>query len=105
MSEAKHTVIIDVDDFTVGDLIDFEDVAGLPLADAMKQAQPVKNEETGEEEPGSMPMKVMLALLWVSNRKNGTTLDDVRNWKISELDIKFAGGEAEGADPQGAASD
>lgn len=98
----KRKVIINVDDFTVGDFIDFEDVAGRPLTDAMRDAA-AKTGPDGEEIPGSVPMKVMLALLWLANKADGVTLDEVRTWKITELDIEFVGGEEnEAADPQSA---
>lgn len=90
---SKHKITIDIDNFTVGDFIDFEDVAGLPLQDAMKKAQ-------AEE---SLSMKAMLALLWLAERGGGTTLEQVREYKISALDIEFVGGDQEGtdeADPQ-----
>lgn len=107
----KRKVTINIDDFTVGDFIDFEDVAGVPLTDAMKAAapkpvfdgngEPVLGEDGEQvEEAGSVPMKVMLALLWLAGRQSGDakTLEEVRGWKIAELDIEFIGGDE--ADPQ-----
>lgn len=90
---SKHKISIDIDTFTVGDFIDFEDVAGMPLQEAMKKAK--------EEE--SLSMKAMLALLWIAERESGTTLEQVRGYRITELDIEFVGGDEEGdgeADPQ-----
>lgn len=85
---SKHKVTINIDDFTVGDFIDFEDVAGLPLQEAMKKAQ-------AEE---SLSMKAMLALLWLAERGGGTTIEQVREYKISALEIDFVGGDEEDAD-------
>lgn len=90
---SKHKITIDIDSFTVGDFIDFEDVAGMPLQEAMKKA---KDEE-------SLSMKAMLALLWIAEREGGVSLEQVRGYRITELDIEFVGGDEEGdgePDPQ-----
>jgi len=76
---------------TMGDMADFEDAAGVPLLDTF-----TKIDQSGSI--GDLPMRAMIALVWVCARQDDPafTLDDARKIKIGDLEIDVGGN---GADP------
>lgn len=79
-----ESVRLDVDDLTIGDLEDFEDVVGEPLMGFVGN--------TGK----AMSAKVMKALVWITRRRDdeGFSLEDAAAVKVSALD--WAGDEEDG---------
>lgn len=103
-------LVFNENELTIGDLEDFEDAIGVPLAEALKPVS-VRDEEGNlvRDEKGrpvqevQMSARVLKGLVWIASRQENPefTLADARNVKVTELDIIRADGDAEAeADPK-----
>lgn len=93
-------LVFDESTLTVGDLEDFEDIAGA----TMTSLAPLFSGQSGDGTV-DLPMKVLRGLVVVLGRKEdpSITADSVRSWPIEKLQqIEVQVGE--GLDPTGAAS-
>lgn len=68
-----NALTFDLDQVTVGDIVDIEEVCGVPWDDIVEMDYP--------------PTKVILAMVWVSRRRDNPdyTLDDARNTPLSDI--------------------
>ena len=73
MSEEEGTLTFDLDKVTLGDIVDIEDVCGVPWDDIVEMDNP--------------PTKVLLAMVWVAKRRDNPkfTLDDARQTPIADI--------------------
>ncbi len=93
----------DPDDLTIGDLEDFEDIAGKPWdefqLDMQRQQREIakrnaERQEKGEEpdplDQPTMPMKTLKAIVFIAKRKADPafTLEQARQVKIAALDLE-----------------
>lgn len=71
---------IDPNDLSVGDLIDFHEIAGVEFDEAMKP---------GPDGNPKVSAKALLALVFLSQRRDNPafTLDDARKVKVSDLSV------------------
>jgi hypothetical protein len=84
------------DDMTLGDMDDFEQAAGMPLDEAVR-ARPVLDEDGKRvvDEDGRpvtearMSAKVMIALVWITQRRQDPafTLAAARNVRVSSIKL------------------
>lgn len=67
---------VNIDDLTLGELEDFEEAAGISVADIQARG-------------GSMPVRAVSALVWVTKRRDDKdfTLDQARKIKLSEVEF------------------
>jgi len=72
MSE-DTTLTFDLDKVTLGDIVDIEDVCGVPWDEIVEMDNP--------------PTKVLLAMVWVAKRRDNPkfTLDDARQTPIADI--------------------
>ena len=84
---------VDFNQFTIGDLEDFEDIVGKPYAQVFAE---------GAE--GQLSAKAMTALVYITQRREDPnyTLDDARKEKVAALE--FASADEAAEDPTDAAS-
>lgn len=103
MSE-KFTLSIDENEFTIGDLEDFEDACGQSLMEVLRPKAVLDDDgnkqfdESGRPVTQSeIPLKGLKALIWIVKRREvpGFSLEDARNVKVSALEYSNAGGEAD----------
>lgn len=73
MSEEEGTLTFDLDKVTLGDIVDIEDVCGVPWDEIVEMDNP--------------PTKVLLAMVWVAKRRDNPkfTLDDARQTPIADI--------------------
>jgi hypothetical protein len=92
-------------DLTLGDLEDFEDACGIPLADAVRPipitdewGNVVKDDDGRPATIVKLSIKQIKALVWIAGRKTDPTftLADARDVRVSELEWTAA----EDADPK-----
>jgi hypothetical protein len=99
---------IDPDEFTLGDLEDFEDAAGVSFADAMKprfvlDAYGEKKLDKSDHNRPVMEVqptpRQLIVLVWLSKRREDPafTLADARAIRVT--DLNFSEDEAAEADP------
>lgn len=106
MAVEKIEIRFNEDDLTIGDLEDFETVAGASLFDALKPV-PVRDEEGNvvKDEKGRPVAETQLsavalkALVWIVLRQErpGFTLDDARNIKVTALELVTSDDDADAA--------
>ena len=93
----KFVLAIDEDEFTIGDLEDFEDVAGKSFVEAMRQVnvvgddgKPVFDSEGRPEKTVNLSPTSLKALIWISKRRTDPTFTvaDARNVKVSALELQ-----------------
>lgn len=72
MSE-EATLTFDLDKVTLGDIVDIEEVCGIPWDDIVEMDSP--------------PTKVLLAMVWVAKRRDDPdfTLDDARKTPVADI--------------------
>lgn len=104
MATEKFHLVVDPDEFTIGDLEDFEDAVGVPLGEALKP-RPVRDEETGEvvrnPETGRPELEVQVSskalrhLVWIVKRQTDPdfTAEDARKVKVAALELVSKGDE------------
>jgi hypothetical protein len=99
----KLKISMNMDDLTFGDLEEFENVTGLVMSDAVK-TEIVRDPKTGmpvadPDDPKGRPLtetkmsaKAMLGLVYLSMKHDdpNTTLDSVRNIKLSDVDMQLS---------------
>jgi hypothetical protein len=81
---------LDMSKMTIGDMEDFEEVAGAPMS-SMSQYR--KEDENGEVTAVGMPIKFMTALIYIGKRQEDPafTLKDTRRLKINDLEFEIVG--------------
>ena len=102
MAVEKFTLRIDENEFTIGDLEDFEDVAGVSFIDAMKPV-PAKDadgnqlfDEKGRPETTvDFSPKTLKALVWITKRREvpGFSVEDARNVRVAAMELVPMGAE------------
>jgi len=72
---------LDPDNLTLGDMEDFEAVAGRGLTEAME-----------DYKAGTISMKEVVGLVWICGRAANPafTLDDARRLKVTDLEVEVA---------------
>lgn len=103
-------LVVDPDDFDIGDMEDFEDAVGVPLNEALKPVV-VRDPETNEVVRGEdgrpelevkVSAKALRHLVWILQRKTDPdfTPEQARKVKVSSLEIvtkeEDAAGNADG---------
>lgn len=87
---------LNMDDLTLGDLEDYEDYVGMPLADALKErpiigddGQVVRDERGRPKKEVQLTIKALTGIVWVVERTANPdfTVEDARKVKVSELEI------------------
>lgn len=110
MSDEKFILRVDENEFTIGDLEDFEDTVGDSLVNVLRPKAVLDDEgnKTFDESgrPVSqveIPLKALKALIWVIKRREvvGFSLEDARNVRVSALDIDSASGESDPKETNG----
>ena len=83
MADAKP-LRFSVDDITVGDMEDLEDITGMPFGNLLDLL--AKAESGGTM---SIPIKVLKALVFIVYRQDNPefTIDDARKVKVTELEL------------------
>lgn len=79
------SLTLNLDDLTLGDIEDLEEASGMSYDDISKHIKDGANP----------PLKLAKALLWVAARHQDatTTLDDIRNVKLTDLrELTIKGG-------------
>jgi hypothetical protein len=105
MSDVEKFVLrINENDWTIGDLEDFEQVAGVSFIEAL-QPKPLRDAEGNRvmDEKGrpqsevSFNPTVLKALIWITKRREvpGFTVEDARNVKVTGLEVAELGGESD----------
>jgi hypothetical protein len=81
------TLDLDVDDLSLGDCIDVEEITGEPAFVTFAAAQ-----------TGQMTAKAMAALVWVSKRKADPTFtfEDAKQIKVASLSTEDDAGQTQG---------
>lgn len=90
-------LVVNPDDFTIGDLEDFEDAVGVPMNEALKPV-PVRDPETNEVVRGEngrpelevkVSAKALRHLIWILHRRDNPdfTPEDARAIKVSSLEV------------------
>lgn len=96
MSDTGFTLTINPDEFTIGDLEDFEDVAGMSFGAAVKSTPALDDEGNKTFDEKGRPLtetniaaKSLKALVWIVKRHDipGFTVEDARAVKINALEI------------------
>jgi len=96
MSTDKFILTVDEDEFTIGDLEDFETVAGVSFVSALKhtvvkddEGKTVFDAEGRPEKEVNLSPKALKALIWISKRRTDPsfTVDDARNVKVSAIEM------------------
>ena len=96
MTTAAKKLRFDPNDFTLGELEDFEDATGTTLGDALlpkkvvgANGKPVRDERGRPVEEVNLTAKSLIALVWLMYRRENEqfTMADARKIKISELEI------------------
>lgn len=97
MTEAAKPLRLSVDDITVGDMEDIEDISGQTFAEIVDALQ----KPTTGAGVVNVPIKVLKAIVYIAYRRDNPdfTLDDARNIKVSELELVMA--EADPTEPPG----
>lgn len=106
----SESIVLNVDDLTIGDLEDFQEITGSPFDKALRPV--VVLDDDGEKvfDEKGRPVKevefnptVLKALVYISKRRDNPefTLEDARNIKVA--DFALEGGDEE-ADPTSAAT-
>ena len=74
-------ISLDMDALTLGDLEDFEGIAGRGITEALADYQ-----------AGKASMKEVIGLVWICQRAESPefTLDDARKVKLTELEVEVA---------------
>ena len=78
---------ISLAELTLGDMEDFEDISGIPFDEIAQMAREAKDEE-GESKK-SLPTKALIALTYISERRDNPdyTIEDARAIKVLELEF------------------
>ena len=111
MAVEKFILKIDENDFTIGDLEDFEAVAGVSFLDALApvplkdaEGKPVYDEKGRPQSEVKFSPTALKALIWITKRREvpGFTVEDARNVRIAGLEVTALDeiGD-EGTDPKG----
>lgn len=104
MAIEKFTLRIDENDFTIGDLEDFEEVAGIPFIEALTPVPVLDAEgnkvfgEDGRPETGvKFSPSALKALVWITKRREvpSFTVEEARNVRVAALEIVALGGESD----------
>jgi hypothetical protein len=100
MAVEKFTLTVDEDEFTIGDLEDFEGVAGIGLDEALKptfvlddDGNKILDEKGRPEKTVRLSPTALKALIWVTKRRTvpGFSVEDARNVRVTSLEIAEAG--------------
>lgn len=77
-------LVFSEDDFTIGDLEDFEEITGSPLTDFLDL---MKANGSGEMRLDAKAVKIIKAIVFIVKRRENPdfTLEDARRVKFSEL--------------------
>lgn len=107
MALEKFTLRIDENEFTIGDLEDFEDVAGVSFMDALKpvpvlddEGKPVFDEKGRRETTVNFSPTSLKALVWITKRREvpGFSVEDARNVRVAAMEIVPLGAELDPKD-------
>lgn len=94
MTANGEVIAFNPDDFTVGDLEDFEDIVGVPFDEAFKEVatkdedgKVIRDEKGRPVKTVKMGAKTLKALVYLTKRAENPdfTLEDARKVKVSEL--------------------
>lgn len=88
MTDAPKPLRLSVDDITVGDMEDIEEIAGKSFAEIVDALRA----PTTDGGIVNMPIKVLKAIVFVVYRRGNPefTIDDARKVKVSELELVMA---------------
>lgn len=80
-----EVIRFDLEDLTVGETVEFEEIAGVPLSEFAP-----KDSGNGEV---AVSAKALLAMVYISRKRSNPafTLDDARDVKVSDLDFGSVG--------------
>lgn len=103
------SLLIDPKTLTIGDMEDFESIAGIPLQEAFK-GRPVKDDDgVVQRDERGRPIKAvqptateLKAIIYIIKRQDNPafTVEDARNTTISELEILTGPGPEAKPDPK-----
>lgn len=108
MANDKLKVALNMDDLTFGELEVFEDVTGLVMSDAVKTdfvRDSKGNKVPDPDDPRGRPLmetkmgvKAMMGLVFLSLRRDNPaiTFEEVRNLKLSDVDLDLQAEDDEG---------
>lgn len=95
MSDDKIRLVVDEDDFTIGDLEDFEEITGESLESVLQGEVALDEDGNKKFDEKGRPLremkvsaKVVKALVYIIRRREvpGFTLEDARNVKLSSIE-------------------
>ncbi len=94
MSEEQTTikVLVDPDEFTIGDMLDIEEITGRSMGEFGS---------TDKDGNTTASARTILAMAFVAARKTDPDLtqDDVRNWRMDEIEFAEGDEEDDNTDP------
>lgn len=98
MAETPKPLRFSVNDITVGDMEDIEEITGESFEDVID-----KLSAGGEGGKLRVPLKVIKAIVFVVKRQGDPnfTIDQARSVKFSELELELEGGAADPPAPAG----
>lgn len=104
MAVEKFTLKIDENDFTIGDLEDFEAVAGVSFLDALSptplkdaDGNPIFDEKGRPQSTVKFSPSALKALVWITKRREDPafSVEDARNVRVAGLEVTSIGGESD----------